>query len=120
MREFTWNQCHQHALQLGRAYEKLQAQDTEVLIIGGGEVKDAERVARMFELPFPILADPDRKIYDFYGLEKVLWMVQRSATVLVNKERIVQYIHRSIKPHDSLNIAELMEQVAVNSWSKVG
>src|SRR5712691_5034240 len=52
-------QCRGHAVQLGRMYEQLRARDTEVLIIGGGRRKGAERLSARLKLPFSVLVDPD-------------------------------------------------------------
>ena len=96
---------------MGRAYKKLQGKNTAVLIIGGGEQDDAARLARMYKLPFPVLADPDRAIYEQYNLGKVLFMWQRTATVLVDMQSKVQHIHRATNPQDSLDLDELMNAV---------
>ena len=96
---------------MGRAYKKLQGKNTAVLIIGDGEPEDAARLARMYKLPFPVLADPDRVIYEQYNLGKVLFMWQRTATVLVDMQSKVKYIHRATNPQDSLDLDELMNAV---------
>ena len=52
-------------------YEQLRARETEVLIIGGGSRKGAERLSARLKLPFPVLVDPDpdRAVYWRYGLD---------------------------------------------------
>lgn len=104
-------QCRGHAVQLGRMYEQLQAQDVEVLVIGGGSREDAERLSRMFKLPFPVLADPDRSVYGSYGLNKALLFIQRSGTFLIDRPGIVRYIHQVTNPQASVDKAELLREV---------
>lgn len=85
-------------MQLARAYESLQEQDTEVLVIGGGSVKNAANLVKTYKLPFPVLADPDRAVYLSYGLDKAMFVIQRSASIIINKQGIVSYFHKSTNP----------------------
>jgi peroxiredoxin len=82
-----------------------------VLVIGGGKQTDADKIARRFKLPFPVLADPDRAVYLSYGLDKAMWLIQRSASLLVNKQGIVTYFHKVTNPNDSVNKDELMQAI---------
>ena len=92
-------------------YEQLRAQDTEVLILGGGSHKGAERLSARHKLQFPVLVDPDRAVYRCYGLDKVLIALQRSGTFLIDKHGIVRYIHQVTNPHSSVEKDELMREV---------
>ncbi|MEO8612925.1 MAG: peroxiredoxin family protein [Chloroflexota bacterium] len=111
MREFSCLQCQRHAIQLGRLYEQLKAQNVEVLVIGGGERKDAERLSKLLNLTYPVLADPDRSVYARYALDKVLIAIQRSGTFLIDQQGIVRYIHQATNPNASLNKSELMQAI---------
>lgn len=111
MREFSCAQCQQHTIHLKMLYPDLVAKDTEVLVIGGGNSRDAARLARTFELPFTVLADSERMVYMAYNLDKVAWAIQRSATVLVDKQGIVRYLHRATNPSNSLDQIRLMQEV---------
>ncbi len=107
-------QCRHFAVQLGRHYETLQAQDTEVLVIGGGKQKDAASLARSYKLPFPVLADPDRAVYLNYGLDKAMLFIQRSASIIVNKQGIVGYFHKATNPMEWLNeesVTRLLDEI---------
>jgi peroxiredoxin len=106
-------QCQRHAVQLGRIYEQLRARDTEVLILGGGSRKGAERLSARLKLPFPVLVDPDpeRATYRRYGLDKVWIALQRSGTFLIDKQGIVRYIHQVSNPQASVEKDELMREV---------
>jgi peroxiredoxin len=94
--------CRGHAAQLGRIYPELKSRETDVLLIGGGTAAGAAGLARALKLPFPVLADPDRAVYDRFGLDKVLF-IQRSATVLVDKKRVIRYILRATNPRSSFD-----------------
>ena len=82
-----------------------------MLVIGGGEQEDAVRLARMYQHPFPVLADADRSVYRRYDLDKVMWIIQRSATFLVDNQGILRYFHRVANPEDSLDTDALMNAV---------
>lgn len=111
MREFMCLQCQGHVLQLKRLYDQIKAQDTEVLVIGGGNAKGAERVTAMLKVPFPVLVDTDRSVYQQYNLSKVLIAIQRSGTFLIDKQGIMRYIHQVTNPSTSLNKSELLQEI---------
>src|SRR5438874_672816 len=104
-------QCRQHVASLRRVYDYLQERDIAVLVIGGGSAEDAARLKATYKLPFPVLADKDRSVYAHYGLDKVLFMVQRSASFIIDKQGIVRYVRRATSPSASLDQAELMREV---------
>jgi peroxiredoxin len=91
-------QCRQHTVQLGRAYEEIQKQGAEVLVVGPGSGNDAQRLVDLFKLPFPVLGDPDRAVYLSYGLDKVFRAIQRSGTFLVDPQGKVSFIEQGALP----------------------
>ena len=111
MREFNCAVCRGHAAHLARIYSALQADNTTVLVIGGGETAKAASLAQTYKLPFPVLADLDRAVYASFGLDKALGMIQRSATVIVDKGGIVRYIDRATLPTGAFNEKELLAAV---------
>ncbi len=76
---------------MGRLYKEFQAVDCEILLILGGSVEEAHRYSELFKLPFPVLADPDRRVYHLYGLEKVMLM-QRTASIIIDRQGIIRYL----------------------------
>jgi peroxiredoxin len=92
-------------------HEQLKTRETEVLILGGGSRKGAERLSARHKLPFPVLIDPERTVYQSYGLHKILIAIQRSGTFLIDKQGIVRYIHQATNPQASVDEAELMREV---------
>jgi thioredoxin-dependent peroxiredoxin len=104
-------QCRQHVASLRRVYDYLQKRNISVLVIGGGNPQDAARLKATYKLPFPVLADKERAVYARYGLDKVLFMVQRSATFLVDRQGVVRYVRRASSPSAALDQAEFMREV---------
>ncbi len=96
-------QCRARSAQLGRQYKNLQAVNTEVLVILGDPVERARKYASDLDLPFPVLADPDRQVYHRYGLEKALILIQQSASILVDQNGIIRYMQRATSPMIWLN-----------------
>lgn len=92
-------------------YEQLRERETEVLILGGGNRKGAERLSARLKLPFPVLVDSDRTVYQRYGLNKIFIALQRSGTFLIDKQGIVRYIHQVTNPQSSVDKEELMQAV---------
>lgn len=82
-----------------------------MLVIGGGDREAAERTSKSLKLPFPVLADPDREVYQRYDLTKVLIAVQRSGTFLIDKQGVMRYIHQVSNPQASLDRDELLREV---------
>lgn len=91
-------QCRVHVAQLGRIYKDFQAASADVLIILGDTPDRARRYAESLHTPFPVLADPDRETYRRYGLEKTLLVIQRTASVIVDRQGVIRYIKRASNP----------------------
>jgi peroxiredoxin len=99
-------QCRAYAAQLGRYYEEFREANTELLVILGSSLDRARSYAQQLKLVNPVLADPGRKVYQAYGLEKAFVFIQRTATVIVDFHGIVRYIKRATNPMVWLSEAE--------------
>lgn len=91
-------QCRAHVAQLGRMYKDFQAAGADVLVILGDTPDRARRYAESLHTPFPMLADPDREVYRRFGLEKALLVIQRTASVVVDRQGVIRYIKRATNP----------------------
>lgn len=91
-------QCRAHVAQLGRMYQDFQAAGAEVLVILGDTPERARRYAETLKAPFPVLADLDRSIYHRFNLEKSLIVIQRTASVVVDREGVIRYLKRTTNP----------------------
>ena len=108
MREFSCSFCQKHVAQLKQLYSTLQAHNAEVLVIGGGSRAEAGHLATKLQVPFPVLADADREVYHRYGLEKVMFSLQRSGIIVVDRQGRVSYSHPTTIPIAGLDRATLM------------
>jgi len=91
-------QCRSHAAQLGRLYQDFKTQNCEILLILGEPVEKAMHYAESLHLPFPVLADPERKVYHQYGLEKAMIFIQHTASVILDVNGIIRYIKTTTSP----------------------
>ncbi len=91
-------QCRSHVAQLGRLYGDFQAAGAEILVLVGDTPERARQYAESVKAPFPVLADPGRAVYHRYGLEKALVVIQRTASIVVDRHGLIRYIKRTTSP----------------------
>ncbi len=91
-------QCRVHVSQLAKLYEPMKKAGTEVIVILGDSLEKAKRYADVLKLPFPVLSDPEREVYRMYELEKYFQLIQRTASIVVDRDGIVQYLKRTTNP----------------------
>jgi len=70
----------------------------QILIILGDTQDRARRYAETLKTPFPVLTDPERVIYLRFALTKNFIGIQRTASVIVDQNGVIQYIKRSTNP----------------------
>ena len=91
-------QCRSHVSQLGRLYKDFKAAGAEILVILGDTLERTRTYAELLKLSFPVLADPDRATYYLYDLERAIFGIQRTASVVVDQPSVIQYIKRATNP----------------------
>ncbi len=110
-------QCRYHAAQLGRLNADFETANCQVLVILGGSLERARGYAETLHLPFPVLSDPQRAVYHQYGLEKVLGLLQRTASIVVDREGIIRYFSRAADPtrwlSESSRVVEAARRLAI-------
>ena len=87
-----------------------------MFVILGETVEKAQSYAQILHLPFPVLADPDRAVYQNFGLEKVFFVLQRTASVIIDCEGIIRYLKTASNPMTCLaESRELLDQAQILS-----
>ncbi len=104
-------QCRSHAAQLGRLYQEFKAAGCEILLVLGEPVEKASRYVDILHLPFPVLADPERSVYHRYGLEKALFVIQRTASIIIDRDGVIRYRHYTTSPMVWLDESRQLLQV---------
>ena len=96
---------------MGRLYANFQVNNCEVLVILGETVDKAQRYAETLHLPFAVLADPERSVYHRYGLDKVYLLIQRTASVVVDREGRIRYLKKVTNPMTWLEESRDLQRV---------
>ena len=91
-------QCRSHSAQLGRSFKEFQDANCEVLLILGESLEKAKRYVDSLHLPFPVLVDPERSVYHQYGLEKAMIFIQRTASVVIDRNGVIRYVKTATNP----------------------
>jgi peroxiredoxin len=105
-------QCRAHVAQLGRLEPQFRTAGAEVLVILGDSLERARRYGESLHAPFTILADPERAVYGRYGLEKVYLFIQRTASLVVDRNDMIQYLKRATNPNTWLQESRELLQAA--------
>lgn len=93
-------------------YKDIQLANADVLVILGDSPQRASQYAETLKTPFPVLSDTDRAVYHRFELEKNFIGIQRTASVVVDQDGLIQYIKRSVNPMTWLQESrELLEFV---------
>ena len=111
-------QCRTLAAQLGRLYPEIKATQADVLLLLGDSPERARQYAQSMKLPFPVLADETRAIYHQFDLEKAYLVIQRTASVIVDRAGVIRYLKRATNPmiwlQESRELVDAVKQVEAN------
>jgi peroxiredoxin len=83
---------------LGRLNADFLSAGSQVLVILGDTLERARSYRDALHLPFPVLSDPPRAVYHQYGLEKALRVIQRTASIVIDRAGTIRYLVRSTDP----------------------
>jgi peroxiredoxin len=70
----------------------------QILVILGEPLEQARKYAETLKTPFPVLADPERAVYQRYELVKIFIGIQRTASIIIDQNGVIRYLKRSINP----------------------
>lgn len=82
-----------------------------MLVILGDSPEHAKRYGAALRAPFPILADPEQEVYHRFGLERAYVIIQRTASVVVDRIGTIRYIKRATNPTTWLQESRELVQV---------
>ena len=91
-------ECRAHVSQLGKLYEQFKEAGAEIIVILGDTLEKAQQYAEVLKLPFPVLSDPERAVYHLYELEKYFLLMQRTASIVIDRTGRVKYLKRTTLP----------------------
>lgn len=105
--------CTDQACNLRDNFGLLKANGFTVIGISPDEVKKHKKFETKFDLPFTLLADPDHKIIDKYGVwgEKQLWgrnyLGLHRTTFLIDEKGVIKKIF--LKPKSKKHTEEILK-----------
>lgn len=79
-------------------YQDFQKAGANIVVILGDSQERAVKYAEQLKVPFPVLADPERVVYRAYDLDRVAFVIQRTASVIVDRQGVIRYIKRATNP----------------------
>ncbi len=98
--------CTAESCNLRDNYEQLQNQGYEILGISSDSEKSHQKFIDKYELPFDLIADPDKKIHELYGtwVEKQMYgrkyMGTARTTFIIDEEGKFSEIIEKVKTKD--------------------
>jgi peroxiredoxin Q/BCP len=90
--------CTAQACGVRDAYADLRATGAEIFGISTDSEASHARFRTKYELPFPLLADPDQKLGEAYGVGREGKTSYARSTVIVDADGNVAKIMRNVKP----------------------
>lgn len=98
--------CTKQACNLRDNFEALQ--DAGIIVVGvsGDDVASHEAFAEKYDLPFPLVADPDHEVLNLYGVwgERNLYgnkfMGTKRTTFLIDEEGVIRHVFKRPKTGD--------------------
>ncbi|MBI2847382.1 MAG: redoxin domain-containing protein [Chloroflexi bacterium] len=82
----------------------------EVIAIVNDSLEKAKKYFQEHDIPFPCLADPERKAYNLYQVEsRITSLGQRPGLFVIDRESIVRYTHIGWQQWDIPKNAEVLD-----------
>ncbi|HCZ32092.1 MAG TPA: peroxiredoxin [Holophagaceae bacterium] len=101
--------CTAQACSLRDGFSALQAAGAVILGVSADTTESHKAFAEKFHLPFSLLADPDRRIIEAYGVKMPLLGMARRVTILIDRQGTIRKVIRDVrtKDHDQQVLALL-------------
>jgi thioredoxin-dependent peroxiredoxin len=92
--------CTAQACSLRDGYREIEAAGAVVIGVSADTARSHEEFAQKHNLPFSILADPDRKIIRLYGVGMPLIGISRRVTFLIGKDGVIRQVITDTRTKD--------------------
>jgi thioredoxin-dependent peroxiredoxin len=92
--------CTAQCKDLSEYEEKIDATGAAHFMISTDKVEDNTRFAKEYGAAFPILADPEKKVGEAYGVLMPAGFAKRW-TFYIDKDGIIQHIDKAVKPNSA-------------------
>lgn len=109
--------CTKEACSFRDAYPDYQSQNIVILGVNNDDAKSHQKFIRKYQLPFPLLCDPDgvvATLYGSYGRKKFMgkeYMGVYRHTFVIAPDGKIEKIYRQVKPEN--HGAELLRELII-------
>lgn len=102
--------CTAQACSLRDGHQALLDAGAVVLGVSADSVASHAAFAAKYHLPFPLLADPDKKVIEAYGVKMPVVGMAKRVTFLIDKQGVLRHIISDVKTgaHDK-QVLELLK-----------
>ena len=90
--------CTKQACAFRDGIRTLRGLDAEVYGISGDSVSDLKKFQTDHQLPFDLLADPQAKIIDTYGVKAPLVKMAKRCTFILDGDLKIRWVERDVDP----------------------
>jgi peroxiredoxin Q/BCP len=92
--------CTAQACSLRDGFGAIQAAGAVILGVSADDAASHKVFAEKFHLPFSLLADPDKKIIQAYGVKMPLLGFAKRVTFLIDRQGVVRKVFRDARTKD--------------------
>ena len=93
-------------------YEEFTKRGAEVIAIAPDTIENARRYFQTNDIPFPALADPDRKVFRQYDVKSAMVSLgQRPGLFVIDKDGVARYAHLGWQQWEIPSVNETLEQL---------
>jgi len=97
---------------LREKYSEFQSRNTEVLAVAPDTVDHARTFFQRESIPFPCLADPDRKVFRQFDVKSAMISLgQRPGLFVIDGEGVVRYAHLGFQQWEIPTVEETLKQI---------
>lgn len=92
--------CTAEACSLRDGHEAVIATGAVILGVSADDVQSHEAFAAKYNLPFSLLADPEHRIIEAYGVKMPLVRLAKRWTFIIDKQGLIRHIVRNVRTQD--------------------
>ena len=92
--------CTKEACAFRDSYEKFVAAGAEVVGVSSDSAASHARFAAKYRLPFPIVADTDRRVRKVFGVPNPLGVIPGRVTYVIDRDGIVRLVYSALFASD--------------------
>jgi len=75
-------------------YEQFKSRGAEIVCVAPHDLTETRQLAEALNLPFPVLADAERKVFQAYDIASSAWSLgQRPGLYVIDRQGIIRFAH---------------------------